>query len=712
MTDWVGLSAANWESPRLLWLGLLLPLLIFAYAFDGQRRRRVLERLGHLPMIQRMTATVSPVRRRWKAIFGVAAVGLLIIAAAQPRQQGKTRISDVRGVDLVVVLDLSRSMLATDVSPSRLARAKIELDDLVEHLRGDRVGLVVFAGEQMSFPPSTDYEAMSSIWHGLTPADMPVGGTDIGLALRAALDLLAEAKKGELSRRPEGKLPGQAIVLVTDGEDTGGRGASMAAEAAKVGVKIFPVAVGTKDAPLVQLYDEDGKPSGTLVDPDGREVRAGVDEVGLRKLAADTGGEYFTVDGSTPGFQRLRTALGVLERSQEESRYDRELEDVGRWPLLPAFWALLAGALIRERRRAAEVAVVASSTAESEAAATAASSAAAVKGSGRARATAALLCLVAFPFLTGFDLFKRRDPDLEEGNRLMQAGKPAEALAAYDRAVEARPEVLEGHLDRGVALFQLGRYPEAQKEFQRAAEGHDAGIKADAFYNLGNTYYQTQKYKESVDAFRRALALRSDDRRAKWNLELAQRQLRIQQQQQQSQKDQQDPRDQKDQKDQKDQQDQKDQKDSKDQQQAQADKANQDKDQKGQQDQPQPQKDQAQSQADKDKAQANKDQAPPSQADQDKAQAEKDKAQADKDNQEKAGKPDADKDKAQAQKDKAGDKDKPRTAKKLEPPRDIDRQDAEAILDALERVEPTVQKDLLRRRLQQRPIDRRRLKDW
>jgi tetratricopeptide (TPR) repeat protein len=275
------------------------------------------------------------------------------------------------------------------------------------------------------------------------------------------------------------------------------------------------------------------------------------------------------------------------------------------------------------------------------------------------RAAAALVLLAFFPFVTGFDLFLRRDPNIEKGNQALNAGKADDALKAYDRAAQARPDDPTVRFDRGAALYALKRYPEAQKEFQRAAEAHDSKLRADAYYNMGNAQYQQKRFKDALEAYKRALGLRPEDRRAKWNLELALRQI-AQQKQQQKQKQQQSKNDQK----------------------------KQDQKQQNQQDQNQQNQQQQADQQQKKDQQQKQDQEPPDQKKQDPQQ---EQAQADQ----------------KDQKDQKGEKPKSASAEK-EPARDIDKQDAEAVLDALERVEPTVQKDLARRRAG----DRRPAKDW
>ncbi|MGZ3442281.1 MAG: VWA domain-containing protein, partial [Polyangia bacterium] len=509
----------TWGDFPVLWLLAIVPILVVAYALDGQRRRRLLERIGHHQMIARMTATFSPARRRWRTVLLVAGVALLVLALARPQMPGRAKLTESRGLDLVVALDFSKSMLARDIYPTRLDRAKAELARFIDTLRGDRVGLVAFAGETMSYPLTVDYEAAKLFWRDLGPDDMPVGGTDLGRALGASTELLTHVREREGKKRPA-----QVILLITDGEDTEGQGVAAAKKAAALGIKIFTLGIGSNDKPPVPLYDEDGKQHGYVSDENGEPVRVGLDAAALQQIASLTGGEYVSLDPRRFGVDRVQAAIAKLERTEEAARFEREPDDVGRWFLVPGFLCLTAAACVRERKRKKSVASLSRPPSVETAA-----------NEPSPRILAAMILIFAWPLLSGFDLLKRKDPNIEEGNRLLQAGKADDALKAYDRAVEALPEEPIAHFDRGVALYQLGKFPEAQKEFQRASEGHDPSVKADAYYNMGNSLLKQERFKDALDAYKHTLGLRPDDRRAKWNLELALRKMQEQKQKQQQQ---------------------------------------------------------------------------------------------------------------------------------------------------------------------------------
>jgi Ca-activated chloride channel family protein len=295
-----------------------------------------------------MTAGVSMARKLVRAALMIAALGLTAVALARPQSQGNSVPAKQRGLDLVVALDFSRSMLATDVYPSRLERSKRELGVLLSTLAGDRVGVVAFAGETLSYPPTTDYAAVKLFWEDLHPWDMPVGGTAIGRAIHAGLEqLVALRSKAAASDTTRG----QAILLLTDGEDTDSEPLDAADEASKLGVKIFTVGVGSRSGELIPEYDEHGKLSGYVKDADGKYVTSRLDEKTLVELARRTGGEVFFADSKRFGVEDVAHALAGLKRTENEGRPVPQYDEIFQPLLFAILLALCAEAVIGERRR-------------------------------------------------------------------------------------------------------------------------------------------------------------------------------------------------------------------------------------------------------------------------------------------------------------------------------------------------------------------------
>jgi Ca-activated chloride channel homolog len=339
----------RFANPHALWLLLTVPAAILAYALAFARRRRLLARLGDAPLVAKMAADVSMGRKRARAALVVVALALTATALARPQAGGRARLTKQPGLDMVVALDFSRSMLAKDVYPSRLERAKRELEQLMDGLAGDRIGLVAFAGETLSYPPTTDYAAVKLFWRDMYPWDMPVGGTAIGQAMKASLDLLTRL------RAAGGPTRAQVILLLTDGEDTDSEPLAMADEAAKLGVKVFTVGIGSRSGELIPEYDETGKVTGYVKDADGKYVTSRLAEDMLVQIAQKTGGEYFHADPKQFGVDEIAHALAGLKRSENEARVVKQYDEVYELLLLPAFLLLVGEACMSERRRRARV---------------------------------------------------------------------------------------------------------------------------------------------------------------------------------------------------------------------------------------------------------------------------------------------------------------------------------------------------------------------
>jgi Ca-activated chloride channel family protein len=335
----------RFANPHALWLLLAVPAAVLAYTLAFAQRRRLMARLGDAPLVAKMAADVSLPRKRLRAALVVMALALLAVALARPQAGGRARLTKQPGLDLVVALDFSRSMLAKDVYPSRLERAKRELEQLMDGLGGDRIGLVAFAGETLSYPPTTDYAAVKLFWRDLYPWDMPVGGTAIGQAMRASLDLLTRL------RAKGGPTRAQVILLLTDGEDTDSEPMAVAEEASKLGVKVFTVGIGSRSGELIPEYDETGKVTGYVKDKDDKYVTSRLAEDMLMQIAQKTAGEYFHADPKRFGVDQIAHALAGLKRSENEARVVKQYDEIYELFVLPAFLLLVAEACTSERRR-------------------------------------------------------------------------------------------------------------------------------------------------------------------------------------------------------------------------------------------------------------------------------------------------------------------------------------------------------------------------
>ena len=331
--------------PNMLWLLLFLPLLVLGTVLAFARRKRLLDKLGGKILLERMAGSVSVPKKILRVALVLLAFALMALALARPQAGGRAKLQKQRGLDLVVVLDFSKSMLARDIYPSRIERAKRELEQLMTRLAGDRVGLVAFAGETISYPPTTDYAAVKLFWRDLAPADMPVGGTAIGRALKVALEQLVSL------RSKGGGTRSQVILLLTDGEDTESEPLAVAEEAARLGIKIFAVGIGSRSGELIPLVDENGQTQGYLKDQEGKYVTSRLAEDMLSRIALETGGEYLRADTKRFGVEAVEAALAGLKRTDNEARLVKQYDEAFELLVFPAFLLLVGEACLNERRR-------------------------------------------------------------------------------------------------------------------------------------------------------------------------------------------------------------------------------------------------------------------------------------------------------------------------------------------------------------------------
>ena len=326
--------------PQLLYLLVLLPPLLAFLFWVVRRKRHGIQVLVGPHMASRLTGNSSS-RRQWtKGLLVVAALGLLLGGLARPQFGTRLETVEREGQDLVVVLDLSASMLARDIQPNRLEKAKHALGTLIGLLEGDRIGIVGFAGEAfVQCPLTLDYGAARTLLASMGPESIPVPGTALGEALRKGLELFpAEEEKHKV------------MVLITDGEDHLGRPLEVAREAAAQGVVIHAVGIGSMQGTPIPVFDSEGRAEGFKRDSSGQVVMTRLDESTLRELAEETGGAYRR---ATPGESELEGIYGevaAMEKKQIASIQVAQYEERFQIPVLLGLILLLADLLLAERR--------------------------------------------------------------------------------------------------------------------------------------------------------------------------------------------------------------------------------------------------------------------------------------------------------------------------------------------------------------------------
>jgi len=319
-------GAADW-----LWTLWLVPLLAVFLIWVGRRRRRLAARFAETSAWERLTGGEAP-RGRWgRGVLLTGALVLLILGIAGPQWGARAVMLKRRGLDIVVALDVSRSMLAGDVKPNRLERAKREIAAILDRLAGDRVGLVVFAGSAfVQCPLTLDASAARLL---LDAVDIGSGGRP-GTVLDAAITTATE-----MFSKEEHQF--KILILVTDGEGHEGDPLAAAQEAAKQGIRIYTVGVGTPGGEPIPVADEQGQMTGFKKDENGQVILSKLDEVTLQKIALAAEGRYFRAAPGQMELDELFKELSTLEKKEMEGRLFTEFEQRFQYFLVPAFALLV-----------------------------------------------------------------------------------------------------------------------------------------------------------------------------------------------------------------------------------------------------------------------------------------------------------------------------------------------------------------------------------
>jgi len=344
-------AALSWRDEDLLWALGLVPVFAGAVLAAWYLRQRATRRFGDPKTTRALVAGRSGPFRAARGVLAVLGLALLVVTLAGPQYGSRTRILRKRGVDVVVALDFSKSMLARDVRPDRIERAKAELMRFVEELDGDRVGIVAFAGETIEFPMTVDYAAVGLFLRDLGPYDMPVGGTAIGRALIASKRLLERSDRRSAGEEDQPRERSRVVILFTDGEDHEGDPLEAAEELAEAGIKLYVVGIGSRTGEPIPTYAPDGTWTGYLRDDAGELVTTALtadNEQALTRLAEVTDGRYFRARQGGVGVDQIRREMRRMKQEERRSRRVTVNEERYALVLLPAFFLILLEGLLPE----------------------------------------------------------------------------------------------------------------------------------------------------------------------------------------------------------------------------------------------------------------------------------------------------------------------------------------------------------------------------
>jgi len=484
-----------------LWSLLGLPLLWGLWRWSDGRAR---ERLG-LFLGERAAEHVefdNPRLRQWRRFLLICCLFWLSVALARPQWGAHEVTVKELGTDIVIALDISNSMLADDILPNRLERAKAELEAFLNSLPRGRIGIVLYAGASFVQCPLTLDYGTALLFLRMAATDMiSEQGTAIGSALATARELLqAGGGTGDAF---------QAIVLVTDGEDLEGEWEPELEYCRQDRIVVLPVGVGRETGGLIPRPGVEGD---FLKDDEGNPIMTRLDLANLEKMAGATGGNVYRIGATGLAHNRLQDALSRLGERELEERHVSALEERFIWPLGLACACLLIQMLLRPRRRESGMAVRSSA--------------------GLAiLVLAGSLCL-AGPTAATSPLRPPGAAEVEQGVALYQQEEYEQALQAFETARALNPDDPRLTLAVGETLFRLERYEEATTEFRRSlTQADDPALQAESLFNAGTSLLASGDPQQAAELLRRSLTLDPDQLDALHNLEIAERQLQQAQQQ-------------------------------------------------------------------------------------------------------------------------------------------------------------------------------------
>jgi Ca-activated chloride channel family protein len=488
----------QFAQPQFLWLLLVLPPGVLLFLTWGARmRRRLREQFIPPRLLDHLLSGWSPARQRARVLLMTAAVALLVLALARPQWGYTWEEVRQRGLDIVVAVDVSRSMLTADVTPNRLARAKLAVLDLLRMARTDRFGLVAFAGSAilqcpLTWDDSVFRQALDTLEVGII--------SDTGTSLAAALDTALRAFQEDTDNY-------RVLVLLTDGEDHEGGALEAARRAAARGVRLFTVGVGTPEGELLRVRDSQGREI-YVRDAEGNVVKSRLNESLLQQMAAATqGGFYLPLQGPRVMEMLYERGLAPLPRREGTEKFVKRMREQYHWPLGLAL-LLLAGEWVwPQRRRGTAPRVLAL----------------------RRNAAAVFLC-VALGHSAGMASPAR-------ALREYEAGRYGVALEEFERWLQKRPEDERLAFNAGAAAYREGIYDRAAQYFEQAARSTDLRLQEWAYYNRGNSLYRMGEktpdparrrtlWQEALQQYLYALQLNPNNADARYNYEFVQERLR------------------------------------------------------------------------------------------------------------------------------------------------------------------------------------------
>ena len=480
----------RFEEPTYLYLLAALPLIaILRWVLERKQLKR-LKLFGDPTLLRHLMPDVSKMRPVVKFWMLLAAMALIIVMMARP-QMG-TRISHEKrtGIESIIAMDISNSMLAEDVTPSRLDRTKMMVENLVDNFTDDKIGLIVFAGDAfVQLPITSDYVSAKMFLSEIEPSLIATQGTDLATAINMAANSFTQQQG-----------VGKAIIVITDGEDHEGGALEAAKAAKKKGMRVYVLGVGSDKGAPIPLGNGD-----YMKDRTGNTVMTKLNEEMCRQIAEAGGGAYIHVDNNTNAQRQLDSELAKLSKKEMQSTiysdYDEQFQAFG---IIAIILLILEICILESKNPIARRLNI----------------------FGRKQRTTTLIVAL----LVASASFAQNDRRyITQGNKLFRSGQFDKAEVAYRKAIEKNPRNPQAHYNLGNSLMAQKKDSAAVQSFQKSTELETSKIrKAMAFHNMGVVCQQHKMYGEAIEAYKNSLRLNPKDDATRYNLELCKRQQRNQ----------------------------------------------------------------------------------------------------------------------------------------------------------------------------------------
>ncbi len=520
----------DFAQPLWILAGIFACLALFAFSLYKERRRQeALQRFAAAQLLSRLTGNISTAARRVKTTLLLLAVLSCFVALARPQVGYQWTEVHRRGIDLLFAIDTSKSMLAQDIKPNRLQRATLAILDFVRQLQGDRVGLLPFAGTAYLMCPLTiDYDAFAHSLAAVSVKLLPQGGTNLGAAIDKALETLSSGSNHKI------------LIILTDGEDLSGEAVRAAERAAKEGLTIYTVGVGSSAGELVPLPD--GK--GFVKDGSGNYVTSRLDSETLTKISEKSGGLYVPLGPAGEGLETIyHEKLALIPKDDLMERRQKVPIERFYWPLALALALLVIELLISERKMGFVRPKLSLKMFRP-------------RRGKKNNGVVATLFLVLPLLATG-------DGHASPGEDAYARGDYLQSSEYYRKRLEKDPDNPQLRYNFGTTAHKNSLYDEAITAFAGALKSDDPSLQQKAYYNRGNSYYQkgsdmrqadakgaATQWRQALASYDGALALDPADSNAQHNrqqvaerLKELEKQLQQEEQQQQQQQQQQDKAD-------------------------------------------------------------------------------------------------------------------------------------------------------------------------